>query len=342
MLTPDALALGVDVGGTKLASGVVDRAGTVIEKRERRLTPSSSSSGLAGAIARLVADVRADHPAVAAVGIGIAGAVAWPEGTVVFAANHDHRGKLCRAVEDRVGFPVVVDNDANTAAWAELRAGDVRAQDALFLAVGTGVGSGFVVDGRLWRGRRGLGAELGHMLVRPDSGLRCECGRVGCLETVASAEALVRFARMLVRQHPESHLADLVDGVMQHLTPKMVISAALEGDPLARSAAREVGRWLGRGVASVASIFNFEAVVVGGGLSGLGELLLGPMRVTCEKIVSHGHYLDTPRITCATHGNDATMIGAGLLALDEARSRAMRPVGAGVEGGVEILAGSPT
>lgn len=316
-------ALGIDLGGTKIAAVVTDRHGSVVDRQDRVDTTSSRSNALTADLAAIVADVREKQPDLVAVGIGIAGAVTWPAGEILYAANHDHRGAIRRLVEQRTGLPVVVENDANAAAWAEARAGRSPLRHALVVTVGTGIGSGLVLDGELWRGRGGLGAEVGHTLVRPVGGLRCRCGRVGCLETVVSSRALVAYTGEIARRKdPTGAMARL--SASGGLTARAVIDAARDGDQAARLAAARLGRWLGRGVASLTAVVNVEDVVVGGGLSELGELLLAPMRTTCDGIVGKGGYLDRPRVSRAVHGTEATAIGAAMLALREADARAVQ------------------
>lgn len=309
------VAVGIDVGATTISAGVVDCHGRVLERRRTQPTPRSRSTGLADLLAGIVDDLTSARPEVAAVGVGIAGVVRWPDGAVRFAANHDHgQLPLRRLLQRSTPIPVFVDNDANTAVLAETVRPGRPARDVLLLAIGTGVGSGILLDGALWRGRDGLGAELGHTMIRR-SGPRCACGRVGCVEVVASGTALALRARRILRDHPRSLLAQRVLRD-PNVRVDVVIDAALDGDPHVLAAVRETGMWLGRGIGSAMQLFNVEDVVIGGGLSVLGELLLDPIRATCEREMSASRYLDCPSISLATHGNDATMIGAGLLALD--------------------------
>ena len=194
--------VGIDVGGTKIAGGVVDQSGTVLAMAHRE-SPATDSGAIGTAIEELVKELR-ERFAVDAVGVGAAGFVDVRRATVMFAANLAWRDEPLRyELETRIGLPVVIENDANAAAWAEYKFGagaDVR--DLLLVTVGTGVGGGIVLDGRLHRGGFGVAAEIGHMRVVPD-GLPCGCGKRGCWEQYASGSALIRETRRLAAQGPD-------------------------------------------------------------------------------------------------------------------------------------------
>lgn len=308
--------IGIDVGATKVVAGVVAADGRILDREARHLTPSSGSSGLVDPLLRAIAELRARTPGIDAVGVGTAGLVHWPEGAIEFAANHDHRDlKLRQRLEDGSGVRVVVDNDANAAAWGEATTGRYRAGGVLFLAVGTGLGSGFVVNGQLMRGQDGRGAELGHVIVDHTANRRrCGCGLVGCLETVASGGALVEAGQRIVRTDPHSVLAKQVKHSGK-VTMDLMIDSARDGDPDVRAAVQEMGGWLGRAIAqNVMSLFHVDRVIVGGGLMSLARLLLDPMRAACDKALAPSKFLNAPLISEATYGKDATLVGAGLLA----------------------------
>lgn len=313
-------AIGIDVGASKVVGGLVDGEGRVLAREERRGTPASDEAGLGALLLDMVEKLRVGAPDGVPVGVGTAGLVRWPEGEVDFAANHGHgRVKLRRNLERGSGLPVVVDNDANAAAWSET-AGPFAAESVLFLAVGTGLGSGFVMNGRLMRGPRGLGAELGHLVVDPGGGHRCTCGLVGCVEALASGWALEREGRAAVARDPRGALAGRVR--THGLSVRVLIDAALDGDPDVLRIVDGMGRRLGRTVGeNVMSLLPVDRVVVGGGLAGLGRLLLDPMRGACDKALARSRCYDSPRFTMSTFRADAVLVGAALLAATEVPAR---------------------
>lgn len=314
----DSPTIGIDVGATKVTAGVVTFDGCVIERYTRRLTPSSNSSGLVGPLMDAIHDLRSRVSGIRRVGVGTAGLVHWPSGDIEFAANHGHRRlKLRQRLHAACELPVVVDNDANTAAWAESKAGRFAGASMLFLAVGTGIGSGFVINGGLMRGHNGRGAELGHVVVDRRSDVQCACGLNGCLEALASGRALVESGRQLVDTDDHSSLAASVHrrGRTASVTMPLMIDAALTGDPDVVQLVHRMGTVLGRAIAThVMSLLPVDRVVVGGGLSALDGLLLDPMRAACRATLSGSKYLSAPQISLATHGQEATLVGAGLLA----------------------------
>ena len=313
----DAPAIGIDVGASKIVAAVVGPDGGVQERIERQRTPDSSSTSLVKLLSREVDTLRAAVPRVRAVGVGIAGLVTWPEGEIEFAANHGHRSlKLRRNLENACGLPVVVENDANAAAWAEANTDQCLDQSLLFLALGTGLGGGVVMNDRLVRGPGGRGVEVGHIVVDRDSPERCLCGLRGCLEALASGRALARAADQLMRKDPNGPLAHRVGRAEDKISA--MIDAALAGDPGVVSLVRRMGHLIGRTVAeNVMTLFPVDRVVVGGGLAVLGRQLLDPMRSACEKTLARSKFLHTPRIRMATRGPDAILIGAALLTQPE-------------------------
>lgn len=331
-------AIGIDVGASKVVAAVVEADGTIAHRIDRSLTPDSNNAGLVDALQRAVQSVLDAVPEVSGVGVGTAGLVHWPEGDIEFAANHGHRRlKLRRNLEDVCGLPVVVDNDANAAAWAEASAGECTDQGLLFLAVGTGLGSGFVMNGQLMRGHHGRGAELGHVVVDRESQEKCSCGLIGCLEALASGLALERAGRHIVRMKPDSPLARRAKRA-DAVTTALMIDAARHGDPDVLAVVRSMGSLLGKAIAENAmSLLPVDRVVVGGGLAVLGRMLLDPMRQACDKALARSRCYQAPRITLAHHGKDATLVGAALLAAAEATAREKRARVAGPEAGDEPL-----
>ncbi|WP_226344924.1 ROK family glucokinase [Agilicoccus flavus] len=323
-------AIGIDIGGTKVLGGLVDEGGRIVH-RARRDTPDRSKSPrvVEDTIVSVVDELRA-HAAdpgghvsgeVSAVGIGAAGFVGADMATVVFAPHLSWRNEPLRdALTHRVGLPIVVDNDANAAAWAEWRFGAARGETHLvMITLGTGIGGGLLIDGALHRGKFGIAAEFGHMQVVPD-GHRCECGNRGCWEQYASGNALVREARsMIAAQSPVA--ADLAVRAQEAggLTGPLITEAAKAGDPTARELLAEVGHWLGVGIANIAAALDPGRFVIGGGVSAAGELLIEPARDTFRRKLTGRGYRPEALVVAAALGNDAGLIGAADLARSTTR-----------------------
>jgi glucokinase len=327
------LAIGVDIGGTKVLAGVVDRQGRVVD-RVRLQTPHRSQkpdvveSTLVEAVTRL----RRTHE-VGSVGVGAAGFVDAAGATVLFAPHLSWRNEpLKAALEHRLGLPVRVDNDANTTAWAELRFGAGRGyRHIVCVTLGTGIGGALVVDGRVFRGGNGLAGEFGHMQVVPE-GRRCECGNRGCWEQYSSGNALVREARELVeaRSPAASQLRELVDDDASRLTGPVVTEAARAGDGAAVEIFAEVGRWLGTGLAGLCAAFDPELVIIGGGVSDADELLLAPARAALSRKLTGRGFRPEPPVVRAELGTDAGLVGAADLAWQD-----LAHVGGPVDGPVD-------
>jgi glucokinase len=310
-----SLTIGVDVGGTKVAAGVVDDSGRIIEKL-RRSTPAARPDSTVEVIAGVVTELLSRYE-VDAVGIGAAGFVDETRSTVLFAPNLAWRDEpVEKLVEERIGRPVVVENDANAAAWAETMLGAARGQDHMMLiTVGTGIGAGIVVDGKLYRGRFGTAGEPGHYRVVPDGRL-CGCGNRGCWEQYASGSALVAEARDFARRSPEAavRLLQLGGGSAEGIDGPAVTAAAREGDVGAVRCFDIVGGWLGAGLADLTAILDPGCFVIGGGVSEAGELLLGPARAAYEQHVTGRAYRELADVRLAELGSDAGLIGAAHLA----------------------------
>jgi glucokinase len=310
-----SLAIGVDVGGTKIAAGVVDEHGKIIEM-VKRATPAANAAGTIEEISDAVKELLGRHE-VEAVGIGAAGFVEESRSAVLFAPNLAWRNEpVARKVEERTGRPVVVENDADAAAWAEAKLGAGRGHDQVVLiTVGTGIGAGIVLDGQLYRGRWGMAGEPGHYRVVPDGRL-CGCGNRGCWEQYASGSALVAEAREFARRSPGAavRLLQLAGGTVDGITGPEVTTAAREGDAGALRCFEIVGQWLGEGLAALAAILDPGCFVLGGGVSEAGDLLLGETRSAFENGLTGRHFRPHAAIVLAELGPEAGLIGAADLA----------------------------
>lgn len=309
------LTIGVDIGGTKVAAGVVDESGTILATT-RRVTPADDTARIQDVIVAAVRELTSEYD-VDAVGIGAAGFVDEQRSIVLFAPNIAWRHEQLRpALERRLDMPVVIENDANAAAWAEGRFGAGRGADhVVTLTVGTGIGGGIVVNGQLLRGRFGVAAEIGHLTVVPD-GRPCGCGLHGCWEQYGSGRALEREARRLAGAAPElaGELLRLAGGRPENITGAMITQAARAGDMAAMQCFDEIGSWLGRGLAGLAAILDPGLFVIGGGVSTAGEVLRAPALAAFHKsLTGHGHR-PVAEVRIAELGHEAGLVGAADLA----------------------------
>ena len=309
------LTVGIDIGGTKIAAGVVDDHGRILA-RKRVATARRDAETVEHTVSDLVRQLQAHHE-IEAVGIGAAGFVDEKRSRVNFAPNLGWRDEPLRlAVESEINLPVVVENDANAAAWGEYRFGAGRGTEYLVtITVGTGIGAGIIIDGNLYRGRWGAAAEFGHLCVEP-GGRPCGCGNRGCWEQYASGNALVREARYLAseRRTEAETLLDLGDGTPEGVQGVHITNAAREGDPVALAAFDFVSRWLGQGVADIAAILDPECFVIGGGVSEAGDILLNSTVRAFSESVTGKEHRTLPKCVVAKLGNTAGLVGAADLA----------------------------
>lgn len=304
------ISVGVDIGGTKAlavrldGTQVVDESTFSIER----------TTGTMDAIVRSIGSVHTSS--VAAIGVGIAGLVRPIDGTLVWGPHVPGTNLDVRAaVSDQFNAPVYVDNDANTAAFAEIRVGAAAGyENVLFVTLGTGIGGAVVIGGSLYRGG-GFAGEWGHVQV-DGNGLLCDCGKRGCWETRASGPALVRLATQVVSTNPDSSLARILDPA--HITGETVVAAADAGDETARALVTEVGKSLGQGLAGLVAIFDPELIVIGGGLGSVGESIVGPARRVLADALHGGRLRVPPAVQVASLGPSTGAVGAALLAVEEA------------------------
>jgi glucokinase len=307
-------AVGVDIGGTKIAAIRISPAGAILESTVRP-TPSTEQTAAMPAIEAAAAEVMDDG--VVAIGVGMAGLIDIRSGILLSTPNLAWRNvPIADGLTEKFGLPVTVNNDATVAAWAESRLGASRGrEDSLFVGVGTGIGGGILAGGRLLRGAHGFAGEIGHVIVEPD-GPPCGCGNRGCWEQVASGVAIERAGRRAVTDAPDSEIARLAGGDPRRATGELVTQAAQGGDDVAVAILATVGRRLGEGVAGLVNVLDPEVVVIGGGVGEAGDVLLGPLREAFIASVEGADVRPEVPIVPAQLGNDAGAIGAALLALD--------------------------
>ncbi|GGO73041.1 ROK family glucokinase [Nonomuraea cavernae] len=306
------LTIGVDIGGTKVGAGIVDDEGRIVQEALRP-TPADRPDLVAETVADVVREL-AEGREIEAVGVGAAGFVDETRSMVRFAPNLAWREEpLQKKISGLVGLPIVVENDANAMAWGETRFGAGRGQShVVCVTLGTGIGGGLVFDGSLYRGRWGMGAELGHMQVRP-GGRPCGCGQTGCWEQYASGNALVIEARELAAERPEDAriLLGLAGGKIEG---EEVTEAARRGDAVALAAFDTLADWLGQGMADLAAILDPGCFIVGGGVSRAADLFLDRARKAfAERLTGNGHR-PLAEIRLAELGASAGVVGAADLA----------------------------
>lgn len=308
--------IGIDVGGSKVLGGVVDESGKVLATA-RKDTPRQGGTALTQTIAEIAQELMHQYT-VACVGVSAAGFVSSDRKTMLATPNiADWNGvDLDSELSRLIGLPVIIENDANAAAWGEAKFGAGRNQDhVMMLTVGTGIGGGVVVNGALYRGAFGTAGEFGHMRVVPDGHL-CGCGARGCFEQYASGNALLRHAREAINASPEiaRNLLSRGDGTVVGLTGKAITDAARDGDPVALAAFNTTGQWLGVGIAALSVVLDPACVIIGGGVIDAGEILLAPTRQALERTMPFAGMHPSPRIIAAELGNEAGLVGVADLA----------------------------
>ena len=307
-------AVGIDVGGTKIAAGRVDEDGSVLAL-ETLPTPADDVDATIATVVRAARAVIT--PDVGAVGIAAAGLVTWGSGELVFAPNLAWRQvPLTRLLTSELGLPVVADNDNTAAAWGEHLFGAGRGVDDLLLVgVGTGIGGGIVSGGRLFHGAHGFAAEIGHIVMDP-AGPLCGCGNRGCWEQLASGQAVTRAGRAAVRDGADSTLVELTAGDAERVTGPMITRAARDGDRVSVAILADVGRWLGVGIGGLVNVLDPQMVVMAGGVSEAGDLVLEPARTAYRDTVEAAEMRPDVSIVMAAHGGNAGVVGAAALVLE--------------------------
>jgi glucokinase len=308
--------VGIDIGGTKVLGGVVDESGKVLATA-RSDTPREGGVKLVEEIAAVALELSATYD-VTSVGISTAGFVSSDRKTILASANiAGWNGiQLDSELTQRINLPVIIENDANAAAWGEARYGaGVGKNNLLMLTVGTGIGGGIIVNGSLLRGAFGIAAEIGHLRVVPEGHL-CGCGARGCFEQYGSGNALMRHAREAIAATPDlaRNLLARGDGTVNGLTGHAITDAARDGDAVALAAFNTTAQWLGAGIASLSVILDPECVIIGGGVIDAGNILLDPMKDALDRYMPFAGKHPYPEIIPATLGNMAGLVGVADLA----------------------------
>jgi glucokinase len=306
-------AIGIDIGGTKIAGAVVDELGAIV-RHDRRPTIASEPQIIEDTVVEMVESLS-EGDDIRAVGVAAAGFIDAAQSTVYYAPNISWRNEPFREkLERRLDKHIVVENDANAAGWAEFRYGAGRlVSDMVILTIGTGVGGAIVTGDRLFRGGFGAGAELGHLRVVP-GGLPCGCGAHGCIEQYGSGRALLRMANELADAGGIGQPLASVRARKGVLTGHDVSELVTIGDPGALSALRTLGTWLGQACASLSAVLDPQLFVIGGGVAQSGDVLLDPIRSAYLEALPARGYHPEPEFRIAELVNDAGVVGAADLA----------------------------
>jgi glucokinase len=310
------LVIAIDIGGTNLRAALVDRRGRIFA-RQRHATVLTRS-GLVAQLTDIIRKARTKESRVAAVGIGFPGPMKIKKGIVLTPPNIPDCANLPlkKILEKATRLPVFLENDANAAALGEYWIGAAKgAHSVLCLTLGTGIGGGIVLDGKVWRGAGDVAGELGHITVKP-GGRKCGCGKRGCLETYASASGVARTARARIRRGDRSAILRLAGGKISAVNSAVVHRAAMQGDRAAREVLHETGRILGAAIGNLLNVLNPAVVVLTGGLARAGSLLFRPLIAEAPKHCFRAAFRGT-RIVRGKLGDDAGIAGAALTAFQE-------------------------
>ena len=304
-------AIGIDIGGTKVLGGVVTGTGEILATA-RRDTPREGGRALTEAIANVATELIQQY-SVDSIGVSAAGFISSDRQTMLATPNISNWNgvNLVTELTEILHKKIVLENDANAAAWGEFKFGAGRGRsDLMMLTLGTGVGGGLILGSSVFRGAFGIGAELGHIRIVPEGQL-CGCGIRGCLEQYASGSALLRHAREAIDASPllARNLLERGDGTIEGLRGNHITEAARDGDPVAIAAFNTMATYLGAGIASLCAVIDPSCVVLGGGVIDAGELFLGPTRDAALRLIPFSGKHPYPEIVAAVLGNHAGLVG---------------------------------
>jgi glucokinase len=320
------LVLGIDLGGTKILSAVSDSEGKMVS-RDHSITPALKGTetviqSITESAHRALEQARVDIAQLDAIGVGAPG-LSNPETGVLF-TSPNLRGwwdvPLRDILEEKLGKKTFLMNDANAAALGEFYFGAARgAHDFIYVTISTGIGGGIFIDGKIYTGTLGAAGEVGHMTI-DDKGPLCNCGNRGCWETLASGTALAREARQRIKQGAKTLMLDSVGGGIEKVTAQVIHAAAVQGDSLAKELISQTGYYVGVGLANLINIFNPELIVIGGGLSNMGDLLLGPAHKVAEERAFAPSFKSV-RLVPAQLGRNSGVLGAAAFAFQQMKNR---------------------
>ncbi|WP_291575555.1 ROK family glucokinase [Clostridium sp. UBA4548] len=311
--------VGVDLGGTNIAVGLVDENSILKYHKSTPTRAERGSKEVTKDIIKLINETIRDYginkETVKAIGIGVPGIAEPNSGEVIYCVNLGWNNvPLKQDLEKELNIPVFVDNDATVAGLAEYKIGAMRnCESGVFITLGTGVGGGIVINGKVRSGFNGVGSEIGHMIVG-ENFYPCNCGRNGCLETFTSSTALINYTIKLISEGNETSIVNKAKGSLQDINGKIIFEAAKEGDYVANKAVDRLVKYLAIGITNIINIIDPEIIALGGGLSGAGDFLLAKVREEVER-VRYMKMIPIGKIVLATLGNEAGIIGAAALGM---------------------------
>lgn len=310
--------IGIDLGGTNIVIGIVDENGKIVhekscETRSER-EPHELIEDMIALVLNVLDEFHMQINEISAIGIGIPG-LADKDGNVIFCVNLGWRNvPLRKMLEDALHTPVYIDNDATVAALAEYESGSMQnCKSGLMLTLGTGIGGGIIINGKIYSGFNGVGSELGHTVIG-ENFYDCNCGRNGCLETFASSTAIIRYTKKLIMEMNEpTIILENVEGNIDNLNAKIIFDCAKKGDKIATLAVNRLIKYLGIGIINIINFIDPEIIVLGGGIAGAGQYLL---ELITKEVMANKYYEELPiaKIVLAQLGNEAGVIGAAMVA----------------------------
>ena len=308
--------IGVDLGGTNIAAGVVSEDWKLVVKSSVKTNvddPDALVKDMADLIKKVISDAGISVSDIKSIGIGSPGTIDSKNGVVVYANNINfHNFPLAEKLKKFIDLPVFMSNDANVAALGEFVAGGAKEYNsAVMVTLGTGVGGGIILDGKIWEGYKSAGAEIGHTVIAVD-GEQCSCGRKGCWEAYSSATALIRDTKRAIEKNPSSLMAEIAENDGK-VSGKTAFSAAKKGDSVAQEVIDNYIKHLAEGIANILNLIAPDVVLLGGGIAYEGENLLVPLRKKVKSLVYGTDDSMHGEIKSATLGNDAGIIGAAAL-----------------------------
>lgn len=311
--------VGIDIGGMSLKAGIIDEGGNVFYKKAVVTEPDKDSNEIVADIEKLIRDTVSEaglsFEKIDGIGMGFPGSVWDAKGEIVYCCNINLvKVPIVKMLSESLGIKnIKISNDANCAALGETRFGAGRgAQNSVLITLGTGLGTGIVVDGKLLTGNRSAGAEGGHMQINI-GGPKCGCDKTGHYEAYASATALIRQTKTAMERHPESLLHEVAKD--EGVNGKTAFIASKQGDKVANSVIKRYIKYIGMGLVNFANIFYPEVIIVGGGISKEGDTLIKPLQRYVSRNVYGSKYNPKIKVVAATLGNDAGIIGAATLAM---------------------------
>ncbi len=309
--------IGIDLGGMSIKAGLVDESYKIVATKTAPTDAQRPGDEIAKSMAQLASALAKENgydiKDIKGIGVGCPGSCNSKTGICAFSANINFNDThICEIITNETGVPAYLGNDANVAAFGEYKVIGEEMESMLFVTLGTGVGGGIILNGKIYEGFNGVGAEIGHIQVDKNSKNKCGCGRYGCWETEASVSALIRETKKAIKENPDCEMAKAVGGDLQLVNGRTSFEAAKAGDPVAQAVVDAFIRAVGEGVASMINIFQPEVVLIGGAISKEGDYLLNPIRKLCETETYKHNGVHT-RIAAAQLGNDAGIIGAALL-----------------------------